>query len=513
MTMSSIQLELGFQVIQSYKRLSYTPWHAIAELVDNSTQSYFDNRDDLDKALLDSHDENLNIGIVYDSTDGGLLRVSDNAMGMSYDELANALRVGFAPKNTSGRSKYGMGMKTASCWIGNKWTVRTKKFGDTLEHCVSVDVNRIANGDNDLHYYSVEGKRKTDHYTVIEIKEHNHVFRGRTIGKIKDFLRSIYRQDLRKNSVVIEWQGNALEWSDNDFQFLEAPDGSIYKKTFEFTVNDKRVQGWVGVLGKGSRSKAGFSILNADRVVRGWPESWRPEVIYGFQGRNDLINQRLVGEIYLDAFEVSHTKDDILWYGDEQEKVEKQLEQECADYVAVAREHRKKDDDESGPTDLEVQTAIADLQEELSSPEFVDLFTLEVVPPPDAVSHALQPLRQTVSKSEPDFHAKLEAAAFEILGFLMNDSSPNDPYVVVEASEASRVMIIVNIQHPHWRQLSGSEGVLNYLRHCTYDGVAEWQARRKSASLDPDTIKILKDRMLRLSLEIGWVERTGDDEL
>ena len=55
-------------------------------------------------------------------------------------------------------------------------------------------------------------------------------------------------------------------------------------------------------------------------------------------------------------------------------------------------------------------------------------------------------------------------------------------------------MIIVNTQHPHWTQLSGSEGVLNYLRHCTYDGVAEWQARRMSASLDPDTIKVLKDR-------------------
>ena len=90
-----------------------------------------------------------------------------------------------------------------------------------------------------------------------------------------------------------------LEWSDKDFPFLEAPDGRIYKKEFEFTVNNKKVKGWVGVLSNGGRAKAGFSILNADRVVRGWPESWRPEKIYGFQGRNDLINQRLIGEIYL----------------------------------------------------------------------------------------------------------------------------------------------------------------------------------------------------------------------
>ena len=54
MVVPSIQLELGLQVIQSYKRLAYTPWHAIAELVDNSTQSYFDNRDVLDEALSGS---------------------------------------------------------------------------------------------------------------------------------------------------------------------------------------------------------------------------------------------------------------------------------------------------------------------------------------------------------------------------------------------------------------------------------------------------------------------------
>ena len=508
MTIRPMQLELGLQVIQSYKRLSYTPWHAIAELVDNSTQSYFDNREILDRDYYNSNDK-LTIGIVYEPAGNGLLRVSDNAMGMSYDELANALRVGFAPQITSGRSKYGMGLKTASCWIGNKWTIRTKKMGDSFEHCVTIDVNQIAGGNNNLDYYSVGEKKDTNHYTVIEIKELNQVFRGRTIGKIKDFLRSIYRQDLRKRAVVIEWQGSPLEWSDNDFPFLKAPDGTNYRKAFEFSVNSKTVKGWVGVLGKGSRSKAGFSIFSADRVVKGWPESWRPETIYGFQGRNDLINQRLLGEIHLDDFDVSHTKDDILWYGDEQEEVEKRLEQECADYVAIARKPRKSDDNGGGPSNLEIQAAIDDLQQELSSAEFEDLFRLEEVPPPEAVNQALQPLRQTANSSAPDFHATLQASQFEILGFLMNDSSVNDPYVVVEATNEFRVMIIVNPQHPHWSQLSGSEGVLNYLRHCTYDGVAEWQARRKSASLDPDTIKILKDRMLRLSLEIGWSEDTS----
>ena len=501
MTSPPIQLQLGLSVIQSYKRLSYTPWHAIAELVDNATQSYFNNLDALDEAFS-SAGESLCIGIVYEREGAGLLRVSDNAMGMSYDELTNALKVGFPPENTSGRSKYGMGLKTASCWIGNTWTVRTKKLGETTEHRVNVDVNKIASGDNDLAYFAVTGRPEDQHYTVIEVRDHNQVFRGRTMGKIKDFLRSMYRQDLRRGWATIEWQGSPLEWNDSDFQFLQARDGSTYRKDFEFYAAGKKVTGWVGVLSSGGRAKAGFSILHADRVVRGWPESWRPEAIYGFQGRNDLINQRLVGEINLNDFEVSHTKDDILWYGDEQERVENLLKEECADYIEVARQYRRGQEDPTGPSDIEVQAAIDELQQELSSESLSDAINLEIVPPPEAVHQAQLPLRDSVADREPTFQAKFEGYRLEIRGFLVNDASPNDPYVVVEATTNDRVLIIVNTQHPHWRLLSGSEGVLNYLRHCTYDGIAEWMARRNEASLDPDTIKVLKDRMLRLPLEI-----------
>ena len=501
MTSQPIQLELGLQVIQSYKRLSYTAWHAIAELVDNATQSYFNNRDTLDEDFS-SAGESLCIGVVYEREGAGLLRVSDNAMGMSYDELTNALKVGFPPENTSGRSKYGMGMKTASCWIGNSWTIRTKRLGETTEHRVTVDVDKVASGDNDLGYFAVTGRPEDQHYTVIEIRDHNHVFQGRTIGKIKDFLRSMYRQDLRRSWATIEWQGSPLEWNDSDFQFLRARDGSIYRKDFEFCAAGKKVKGWVGVLSRGSRASAGFSILHADRVVRGWPESWRPETIYGFQGRNDLINQRLVGEIHLNDFEVSHTKDDILWYEDEQEQVENLLKKESADYIEVARLHRRGQQDPIGPSDLEVQAAIDELQQELTSRVLSDAITLEIVPPPEAVRQAQLPLRDSVAGREPTFQAKFEGYPVEIRGFLVNDASPNDPYVVVEATANEQVLIIVNTQHPHWKLLSGSEGVLNYLRHCTYDGIAEWKARRNEAGLDPGTIKVLKDMMLRLPLEI-----------
>src|SRR5690242_4045108 len=136
-----IQLRVGLDVISSYKRLAYTPWHAIAEFVDNSTQSYFNNEDVL-WPLMRKVGTRLTVSIAYDR-ESEIFRISDNAMGMSFDELQSGLTVAQPPLRTDGRSKYGMGLKTAACWLGNKWTVRTKRLGETLEHRVEVDVARI----------------------------------------------------------------------------------------------------------------------------------------------------------------------------------------------------------------------------------------------------------------------------------------------------------------------------------------------------------------------------------
>ncbi len=47
-----------------------------------------------------------------------------------------------------------------------------------------------------------------------------------------------------------------------------------------------------------------------------------------------------------------------------------------------------------------------------------------------------------------------------------------------------------------------SQDILNYLRHCTYDGLSEWKARQKASRIDPDTIRILKDGFLRLPMKM-----------
>lgn len=495
----AITMKLGLDVIGSYKRLSYTPWHALAEFVDNSTQSYFQHRAELDAGGT----RGVAVSITYDRQ-SGTIRIVDNAMGMSYSELDRCMHIGLRPSDTSGRSQYGMGLKTAACWLGNRWTVTTKRFQETTEHSVTVDVRSVGSGNDILPYESTPGRNPSDHYTVIDISDLNRSFQGRTIGKIRDYMRSMYRQDFRVGVLRLQWNDEPLTWEELDDQLLVASDGAPYKRDFLFTIEGKRVSGWVGILERGSRSKAGFSVLHRDRVIRGWPDSWRPETIFGqFQGSNDLVNQRLVGEVHLDDFDVSHTKDDILWIDDEEDRVQDRLRDECSDYRQIALTHRR-DADGRRPSDLETQTAVQELVRELRSPEMVDLITLSPVEEVQVASVIEKAVLNSVKNSPATFSATIDES-LSVKGYL-TALSVSDPYVTYDLANAvtspdmPELIVVINTNHPHWGQLSGSEGVLNYLRHCVYDAVAEWQAGRKAGSIQPGTIKQLKDHLLRLPM-------------
>lgn len=498
-----MQLIIGPEAITSYKRLDYTPWHALAEFVDNSTQSYFDHQAVLHQQM-EADGEVLTVRIVYDKSNG-YLRVTDNAMGMCHEELVRALHVARRPKNTNGRSKYGMGMKTAACWIGNRWSITTKKLGEASEHSVQIDVDQVATGDSQGVTYSCITKPSKLHYTMIEIRDLNRQFHGRTLGKIKDFLRSMYRVDLQAGEMELYWRDQKLSWESLDSRILVSNDGTKYKKDFTFTVDERPITGWVGVLDKGSRAAAGFSILQANRVVKGWPDAWRPTTLYGqIHGSNDLVNQRLVGEIHLDGFDVSHTKDNILWRDSQEEDVEDELKKYCGDYRDFAKKRRKRKDDERGPSEVDVKAALEELEEELKSPEMVDQINIVAVPPADAIEAGHKKTIESVTSARrPTLEGMIDSRPSIVWKIFLADLSPYDHYVVSESTTRGIVTVIVNRNHPYWdTQLEGVASVRDYLRQCVYDAVAESQARERVSTIDPNTVKQLKDALLRVPFQM-----------
>lgn len=492
-----MKLELGLDVLRSYKRLPYKPWHAIAEFVDNSTQSYFNNRENLDRAYA-AEGSGLEVRIVYEKDGAGLLRIADNAMGMNHDELTRAMHIGLPPESIDGRSRYGLGMKMAACWFGDSWTIVTKKLGEPTEYTVSVDVERVASGEAELNESSIDGLPLEDHYTRIEITNLNHRPQGRTLAKIKQFIGGMYRLDIEDGDLVLTWQGVPLDPS-VDWKFLKNVFGEDFRKSYEFEVNGKGVRGWVGVLDSGGRPKAGFAIVHNGRMVQTWPDAWHPEAIFGQEGgSNDLVNQRLVGEIYLDEFDVSHTKDDIHWVDNEEDDVQSKLQEVCAEYRDVARQTKKSREFQGAA----LQAALRAIESEIESAEFSDLLD-EEPPSVEIIEVDESILLSEVDVSITDFSATFpfRGGRVTVLGKLDTTRSANDPYVLSQATKEDQVTVAINMQHPHVASID-ENGLLNYIKMCTYDALAEWRARIQLSTVEPSTIRKLKDEYLRLAFDI-----------
>jgi hypothetical protein len=144
---------------------------------------------------------------------------------------------------------------------------------------------------------------------------------------------------------------------------------------------------------------------------------------------------------------------------------------------------------------------VSEFQKELASPELADIVMADPLLPEELVKEVVRSITETtLSTYSEKFHAQIDTVS--VKGYLEWSMSPNDPYVTIEATQDTEIIVIVNAAHPHWNQIEGAQGVFNYLRHCTYDGIAEWQARKRTQRLDPETIKLLKDRLLRLPLDI-----------
>ena len=109
------ELTVGPKAIDAYSRLSYTMWFALAEFVDNSTQSRLNYGNLIDEVLV-QEGRPLVVSIYHDRLNKTLV-IEDNSIGMSKDDLIAALRIANPTPDSRGRSKYGMGMKTAACWI------------------------------------------------------------------------------------------------------------------------------------------------------------------------------------------------------------------------------------------------------------------------------------------------------------------------------------------------------------------------------------------------------------
>ena len=305
-------------VYATYKRLSYQPWTAIAEFVDNSTQSFYDHKDEL---MAQKYAKGLRITIDYieDQTNGDRIEICDDAYGMEWFDFQRAVVLDRPPQKTNGRNEFGMGLKTAACWFGSIWSVESTQLGSKNKYFAEINIDDLGKYKTEEIDVQEESVSLKDHYTKIVIRNLNKRIVGpRTVGKVKELLSSIYREDIRSGFVKIFYNGTLLQFKESPI-FVENVNGKeiTWRKPIAFTVqhegNSLAVTGFIAIRIPGSVKDAGFTLIRRGRVIIGGSEkNYRPVELFG--DANSYAWQRLYGELHMDSWPVTQAKDSFDWH-------------------------------------------------------------------------------------------------------------------------------------------------------------------------------------------------------
>lgn len=312
-----------------FRNLSYKPWFALGEFVDNSIASWENWNKVFEKGTRPKF---VKVEIEINTSGAEpYIEIRDNAAGIKYEDFDRAFKVASIPPDRTGLNEFGMGMKTAGFWFANNWTVRTSYFQEPVARTMHFNLKRIL--DQKLSDISPEESTssKEGHFTTIRLMELNQFPKGQTVGKIKRHLTSIYREFLRSGTLVIVYNGEALSYEEP--QVLEAvsvtaPDSEavLWKKNIEFEISTgRKIAGWAAIRETGSTKEAGFALFRKKRLILGSAdETYRPENIFG--SSNSYRYQRIFGEIHFDSsMGVTHQKDAFKWEEGELEEFETKL--------------------------------------------------------------------------------------------------------------------------------------------------------------------------------------------
>ena len=325
MGLNTVGIRPDIGVLSVLKHLNYKPWYALAEYVDNSIDSYLKNAEALHALHGDWY--TLRVRIDIDAITNRII-ITDNAAGITDNDLERALKMAEAPPDKTKLSEFGMGMKAASCWFSSTWRVKTKALDEPYAKTVSFNVDEIVRHKTYDLSVAREKKPEKEHYTRIELVDVPNLPIKGTITKIKAHLRSIYREFLRRGKLELLLNNEKLEYEEP--AILKAPlytedEGTdrLWRKDIRFEcAGGRSVRGFAAIREKASTADAGFALFRRGRVIEGSAEDgFRPETLFG--QANSFRYQRVFGELHLDGFSVSHTKDGFQWEECQEEFLEK----------------------------------------------------------------------------------------------------------------------------------------------------------------------------------------------
>jgi hypothetical protein len=345
------------RVLQMLGEINLQQWRCIAELVDNSVDSF------LNAERSGAAAENPEVVITVPRTDTPAARITvrDNGPGMSKETLEHAVRAGWTGNSPlANLGLFGMGFNIATARLGLVTEVWTSRAGEPVDIGIRIDFDelRAQRGFN----VPPQTRPKADHtahgteiiISKLKPDQRQWFVRGTNVTTVRKQLAKAYSALLSPESgpavFRLELNGTRIQarrhcvWSAD--RAVETPNGTIHaverfnvllpprrycttcmaalpeesvgcptgSPACNVVAFERRVRGWVGLQRYLDETDFGLDLIRNGRTI----ELGNQDLFVWREGDNTQIEYptddprkrgRFVGEIHIDHCRVSYTKD------------------------------------------------------------------------------------------------------------------------------------------------------------------------------------------------------------
>ena len=421
---------------------------------------------------------------------------------------------------------------------------RDKRLGDHIEYDALIGVHRLEVDKPDAIVVAQRmGLEPSEHYTRVEIEDLHRTFRGRSLSSIRENTASMYRRDIDSGDITIRWNGEPFEWEGDPVFEEKTPDGSLtrWDKNVQFDVDGYDVTGRVWIRMPGQANRAGMHLFRRNRLVVGGPGSgYKPREI--FAAPNSFQSQRLIGELNLDNWPVTQTKDAFDWAGElvllpleydrywllfvtpakagvtsgkqpwhYRNHLETVLEtgfisklsEAVAEYVEKTR--GIKADPDTRTTSADGQLTGDNTKGSLQGSEVDSTLTIvETGPPPPRIlsQEALERLERSVelSGNQPTYVQLGTEGVPTLKIYWLDDLPSSDIHAHFDIPSDQELLLYINLNHPFVeRVISREPAKLELYAHSLYaDALVESGIRKRGQNVPAHTFRHFKDAFLRV---------------
>ncbi|MCK4799494.1 ATP-binding protein [Candidatus Parcubacteria bacterium] len=255
----------------------YSLQEAISELIDNSVDAKISGK----KLVVD-------IKISSDS-----IKITDNGTGMSEKDTANAIRLGFSKKKKQ-LGEFGLGLKTASTFLGKRFTLITSPRGEKNEYVITYSEDDwIKNGSWNCYPFVIRhGIKSSFSGTTIIIENLNVKIDNKILSTLKEELGVRFGPFMENENIEIIV---------NDKKSVSIEPKILGKRNkFKITKGKIKISGWWAYQLRGlNKNYFGFNTFRRGRLVTTFDK-------IGLSPNQGI--KQIIGKIEIEGVPIAHDK-------------------------------------------------------------------------------------------------------------------------------------------------------------------------------------------------------------